>query len=112
MKTKQDNEETNHIDLVYIKIETKLLGPIWLGALCDENQTGQRCVMKNRKDNDMIDHTCVVHAENDTQLSWLIGSCVVCDENQIGQWCDWLYKSGLRWKWYWIVETYQNGSSL
>ena len=37
MKVKQDNNVTDHIGLVYVETETKLLGPIWLGALCDEN---------------------------------------------------------------------------
>ena len=35
MKTTQDNDVTNHIGLVYAEIETKLLGPIWLGVVCD-----------------------------------------------------------------------------
>ena len=39
-KTRQDNDVTNHISLVYIKTETKLSGPIWPSAICDENQIG------------------------------------------------------------------------
>ena len=40
-KTKHDNNVTNCIGLVYAETKTKLLGPIWLGAVYDENQTGQ-----------------------------------------------------------------------
>ena len=32
---------TDSIGQVYVEIETKLLGPIWLGTVYDENQTGQ-----------------------------------------------------------------------
>ena len=32
---------TDSIGLVYVEIETKLLGPIRLGTVYDENQTGQ-----------------------------------------------------------------------
>ena len=42
-KTRQDNDVADRIDLVYAKIETELLGPIWLGAVCDENHTRQQC---------------------------------------------------------------------
>ena len=37
MKTKQDNDLTNRIGLVYAKTETELLGLIWSGVVCDEN---------------------------------------------------------------------------
>lgn len=30
-----DNDVTDLIDLVYIEIETKLSGPIWLSVVCD-----------------------------------------------------------------------------
>ena len=36
-KTREDNYVTNHVGLIHIKIETKLLGPIWPYAICDEN---------------------------------------------------------------------------
>ena len=42
MKTRQDNDMTDHIGLLHSKIETELLGPIWSGIVCDENQIGQR----------------------------------------------------------------------
>ena len=32
---------TDNIGLVYSKIKIKLLGSIWSGAVCDENQVGQ-----------------------------------------------------------------------
>ena len=41
LKTSQDNDVADHIDLVYTEIETQLLGPIRLGVVCDENQIGQ-----------------------------------------------------------------------
>ena len=42
IKTKQDNDMTDCISVVYVKTETELLGPIELGAVCYQNQTGQR----------------------------------------------------------------------
>lgn len=41
MKTKQDNDITDHIGLVYVEIKTELLGPILLGTVYDENWRGQ-----------------------------------------------------------------------
>lgn len=41
-KSRQDNYVIDNIGIVYFKIETKLSGPIWLGAVCKENQTRQR----------------------------------------------------------------------
>ena len=38
MKTKLDNDVIDCIDLVNVETETELLGHIWLGAICDENQ--------------------------------------------------------------------------
>ena len=38
-KTRNNNYVTNHIDMTYIENETKLLWPIELGVVCDENQT-------------------------------------------------------------------------
>ena len=40
-KVKLDNDVTDHIGLVYTKIETKLWAPIWLDEVYDENQIGQ-----------------------------------------------------------------------
>ena len=42
VKTRQDNNLTNHTSTVYDENETELLRPIELGAVCDENQTGQQ----------------------------------------------------------------------
>ena len=36
-KTRQDNDMIDCIGLGNAKIEIELLGPIWLGAACDEN---------------------------------------------------------------------------
>ena len=35
MKSKQDNDGMKHVGLVYTKIKTELLGPIWLGTVYD-----------------------------------------------------------------------------
>ena len=40
-KTRLDNDMTDLISLLYFKTENELLGPIWTGAVYDENQTGQ-----------------------------------------------------------------------
>ena len=40
-KTKQDNNVTDRIGLVYDKFKTERSAPIRSGAVCDENQTGQ-----------------------------------------------------------------------
>ena len=42
IKTRRDNDVADCIDLVYAKIETELLGPIWSSAVYDANQTRQR----------------------------------------------------------------------
>ena len=39
-KTRQDNDMTSYISVVYAKNETELLGPIELGAVCYQNQIG------------------------------------------------------------------------
>lgn len=36
-KTKQDNTETDHIDLVYVEYDTELSRAIWLVAVYAEN---------------------------------------------------------------------------
>ena len=41
IKTSQDNIVTDHIGLVYVETKIELLGPIWRGAICDENQRRQ-----------------------------------------------------------------------
>ena len=40
-KTRQDNDMTNHVGLLYTKIKIELLGPIWSGVVYDENHKGQ-----------------------------------------------------------------------
>ena len=37
MTIRQNNELAYHIGLVDVKTKTELLGPIWLGAIYDEN---------------------------------------------------------------------------
>lgn len=41
MKTKQDNNVTDHIGVVYAENETELSWPIGPDAVCEENQIGQ-----------------------------------------------------------------------
>ena len=43
MKTKQDNNMRDHIDVIYYKKETELLWPIGSSTICDKNRTAQRC---------------------------------------------------------------------
>ena len=40
-KTRQDNDMTSYIGVVYAKNETELLRPIELGVVCYQNQIGQ-----------------------------------------------------------------------
>ena len=40
MKTRHDNDMTDHTGFVHSKTEKELLGPIWLSAVYDENQIG------------------------------------------------------------------------
>ena len=37
MKMKQDNDMTDHTNLVYVETKIKLLGPIWSGAFYFNN---------------------------------------------------------------------------
>ena len=58
-KTRQDNDVTNHIGLVYTKNDTKLLGPIKLGAVSD----------KTRQDHDVTNLPCAVYTKNEIAFS-------------------------------------------
>ena len=40
MKTRQDNDVTNHLDAVYIENKIELPCMIELGTICDYNQIG------------------------------------------------------------------------
>ena len=37
MKTRQDNNVTDRIGLVYVENDIELSGPIWRGIVCDKN---------------------------------------------------------------------------
>lgn len=74
MKTKQDNDVTDCIGVVYTENKTRLLWPIRLGAICDENHTGQRHDWSYRSS------LC----QNDIELLGLILLGVVYDENYTG----------------------------
>ena len=41
MKTRQDNDVTNHTGTIYAKNDTKLLWPIRSGTVYNRNQIGQ-----------------------------------------------------------------------
>ena len=41
MKTRQDNDVTNHIGVIYDEKKIEFSWPIKPGAICDENQIGQ-----------------------------------------------------------------------
>ena len=71
-KAKQDNDVSNRITLVYVEIETQLLGPI-LSCV--------RSMMETWKNNDVIDPTSAVYTKNDNALSWLIELIIVYEEN-------------------------------
>ena len=55
MKSRHENDMTNHIGLVFIKTKIELLGPISSSGVCDENQ----------KDNDLTDRVGVFNVENE-----------------------------------------------
>ena len=59
MKTRQDNDMTNHIGAVYTKNEIE-----WLLQI---NQLGA-VVMKTRQDNDVTEQTGSIYAENNIKL--------------------------------------------
>ena len=72
IKTRKDNNVTNRIGLVYVRIETELMGSIWSSAVHDENKIGQRCDRSYR---------CVL-CQKETKLLLLIGLGVIRDEKQ------------------------------
>ena len=43
MKTRQDNDVIDHLEMVYIENETELSCLIGLGIVYDKNQTEQHC---------------------------------------------------------------------
>ena len=61
-KTKQNNDVTDCIGVVYVETETKL------SDLSNQVQY----VTKTRHDNDMVDCIGAVFIENNTELSWFI----------------------------------------
>ena len=42
-KTRQENDMTDRIGLVYAKFEIELSGPIWTGVVSEENKTEEQC---------------------------------------------------------------------
>ena len=42
MKTRQDNDVTHRIGLVYVEKDTEHSGPMWPSVVYDKNQIGQR----------------------------------------------------------------------
>lgn len=74
-KTRQDNNVTNRIDLVYAKNDSKLSGLIRPGAIYDE--IGQ--------DNDVTDLPRTVYVKNKTKISLLTKLGAVYHKNQTKQ---------------------------
>ena len=74
-KTKQDNDMTDRIGLVYAEIKTQILIPILLGTICDENHTRQLC--------DWLEKCNLCF--HDTELLLLIGFGVIFNKNQTRQ---------------------------
>ena len=95
MKTRQDNNLTDHIGTVYVENETDLQWSIGSGAICDKNQIRQ---LRDRSYKSNL-------YEKQNKLSWPIGPGVDCDENQIRQRRDWSYRCVLCQKQNWDVVT-------
>ena len=77
-KTKQDNDVTDCIGLVYSEIETELSRPIWLGVVYDENQI--------EKWHDWL-YKCGIHRKQNLAIVF-DQIDVIYDENQTGQQFD------------------------
>lgn len=97
---------TDCIGVVYIETKIELSWPIYLGTVCDENQTTQQhdwlyrfhlqwkqnwivkhieqmwYVTKTRKDNNMTNCISALNTENESELSWSIKSGAVYDEDK------------------------------
>ena len=61
MKTRHDNDVTDHTSSLYVENETELL---W--------SYGVRFMMKTRQDNEVIDRIGAVYTDIRTELSWQI----------------------------------------
>lgn len=70
-KTRQNNEVTDHIDLVYVKNDNEYSKPIKSSVVCDETT----------QDNDVTDLPRVGYTINEIEL-WSIRSGAICHENQ------------------------------
>ena len=126
---------TNFIGVVYVKTEIELLGPIWLGAVYEKNQTGHDvtdCIGVVYAETEIelsrpieLHVICyenqivrqdqsyfTVHLKNKTKLSWPIGPGVIYDENKTWQRRDQLYKSGLLQNQNWTIGTHMIEYSL
>ena len=101
-KTKQDKDITNCISVVYTETKIELLGPIWLGAVCDKNQTTQR--------RDWL-YMCRLWWKWNWTIK-LIKLGVIYYENQKGQWHERSYMYGLHRKRHRVVMIDQTGCSL
>ena len=87
-KTRQDNDMSDHIGVVYVEIKIELPRLIEQDAFYHENEIRQ---WRDRS-------YSVIFIEYDIEMSWLIGQCVVYDKDEIGQRRDQSYKTALRWK--------------
>ena len=123
MKTKQDNDVTESIGVIYVKNNIELSWPTGSGADYDENQIRQlhdqlyrcglrqkkklsscdqsnrdRSMTKTKQNNEVTDHISLVYAEIDIELLGPIWSSTIYDKNWTGQWLDLLWMYDLRWK--------------
>lgn len=71
IKTRKDNNVTDHIGMVYVETKIELSGLIWAGGF----------VMKTKKNNDVINRISVVYTKkNDSELSWSTEWGAISDE--------------------------------
>lgn len=71
MKTRHNNNMTDHISMIYIKMKMSYHDRFDL----------ETSVMKTRQTNNVIERTSVVYNENDIELLWSIGLGVIYDQN-------------------------------
>ena len=71
MKSRQDNDLTHCMDVVYAENYIELLGL--------SNRV--RSMMKSKLNNDVTNLTITIYVEKETKLSWSIKPGAVCDKN-------------------------------
>ena len=71
MKSRQDNDLTHCMDVVYAENYIELL----------RLSNRVRSMMKSKLNNDVTDLTITIYVEKETKLSWSIKPGAVCDKN-------------------------------